>query len=77
MNRDIFVKLLKEAGLSKKELADILEISYSTVTNWGSSKRYPYWLKTWLIFYIKAKKYDDIRYLIENSGIFTPQDEKN
>jgi len=73
MNRDIFVKLLKEAGLSKKDLADLLEVSYSTVTNWGSSKRYPYWLKTWLIFYIKAKKYDQIKTLVENSGIFSSQ----
>lgn len=70
MNKDIFVKLLKEAGLSKKELSELLRISYSTVTNWGSSKKYPYWLKTWLIFYIKAKKYDEIKDLIEKSAIF-------
>lgn len=71
MNKDIFVKLLKEAGLSKKELASILNISYSTVTNWGSSKRYPYWMKTWLINYIKAKRYDQLKEIIENSSVFT------
>ena len=71
MNKDIFVKLLKEAGLSKKELASILNISYSTVTNWGSSKRYPYWMKTWLINYIKAKRYDQLKEIIENSSVFS------
>lgn len=70
MNKDIFVKLLKEAGLSKKELASVLGISYSTVTNWGSSKRYPYWVKTWLINYIKAKRYDQLKEIIENSSVF-------
>lgn len=57
-----FKRLLKKAELNKKDLAEILETSYQGVNNWGTNGReYPYWVKTWLENYIKAKSYEDIK----------------
>ena len=57
-----FKRLLKKAELNKKDLAEILETSYHVVNNCGTNGRvYPYWVKTWLENYIKAKSYEDIK----------------
>ena len=57
-----FKQLLKKAELNKKDLCEILETSYQGVNNWGTNGReYPYWVKTWLENYIKAKSYEDIK----------------
>lgn len=56
--------LLKKAGLKKKELSQIFQMSQSAVNNWGASKEIPYWLHSWLENYIKAKKYDVIQDLL-------------
>ena len=64
MDKERFNELLKEAGLKKKELSEIFAMSQSAVNNWGSSKEIPYWLKSWLENYIKAKKYDVVQDLL-------------
>jgi len=58
--------LLSNAKLRKKELSILLGIAQSTVNNWGSSKEIPYWLESWLHFYVKAKRYDEMRSKICN-----------
>ncbi|EKU12230.1 hypothetical protein [Campylobacter showae] len=61
MDRDEFNELMKRAGLNKKRLAEILETSYQGVNSWGTNGRgYPYWVKSWLINYIKAGNFDKI-----------------
>ena len=56
-----FKKLLKNANLTKKELATQLEVSYNTINAWGTNGRgYPYWVKSWLENYVKAKELDGI-----------------
>lgn len=52
--------LLKEAKLTKKELSEIFSLSYGSVRNWGTSVDYPYWFRSWIENYIKAKKYDEL-----------------
>ncbi|WP_313956430.1 helix-turn-helix domain-containing protein [Aliarcobacter cryaerophilus] len=59
---DEFKQLLKEANLTKREFSELLKISYQGVNNWGTNGReYPYWVKSWLENYIKAKSYDMIK----------------
>jgi hypothetical protein len=56
-----FKELLKNAKINKKELAELLEVDYNTVNAWGTNGRgYPYWVKSWLENYIKAKDLDNI-----------------
>jgi len=59
--------LLASAKLKKKDLSSLLGIAQSTVNNWGSSKEIPYWLESWLRFYLKAKNYDEMRSKICNN----------
>lgn len=59
---DEFKQLLKEANLTKREFSELLQISYQGVNNWGTNGReYPYWVKSWLENYIKAKSYESIK----------------
>ena len=59
---DEFKQLLKEANLTKREFSELLQISYQGVNNWGTNGReYPYWIKSWLENYIKAKSYESIK----------------
>ena len=62
MNREEFNSLLKEADLTKKEFCNLIDLNYSTVNTWGSSKiNIPKWVKSWLENYIKSKSYEDIK----------------
>lgn len=56
-----FNKLLEDANLNKKELANLLGCAIQTVNNWGSTQNIPYWVESWLENYIKAKTYKDIK----------------
>lgn len=61
MDREEFNTLLEKANLSKKEFAQIIEMRYSSVNNWGSSQQIPRWVKSWLENYVKAKSYTDVK----------------
>lgn len=61
MDKKEFNDLLKRANLSKKGFADLLGVLPSSVNNWGSSQNIPYWVEPFLISYIKAKRYDEIK----------------
>ena len=61
MDREEFNELLKKANLNKKELADIVGLSYSAVNNWGSGSDFPRWVSSWLDNYIKAKEFENIK----------------
>ncbi len=64
MKKEEFQSLLKEASLKKKDLANILGIGQLSVNNWGSSKDIPYWVKSWLDNFIKAKKFNEAKSLL-------------
>ncbi|EAL1800929.1 XRE family transcriptional regulator [Campylobacter jejuni] len=67
LSKDEFKKLMINANLSKKELAEKLEVSYNAINGWGTNGRdYPYWVKSWLENYIKAQKYNKIKDLIKD-----------
>lgn len=64
-----FTKLLKDAGLSKKDFSGILGTSYQGVNNWGTNGRdYPYWVESWLNLYIENKKCKELKQMIKDSG---------
>ena len=65
LDRDYFKVLLEKAGLSKKDFANKLDISYSTVNGWGSTQNIPYWVQSWLENYIKAKDMDKVINAVE------------
>ncbi len=60
MNKKEFNLALKQTGLSQKEFANILGIASQTVNSWGTTQNIPYWVKSWLENYAKAKLADDL-----------------
>ena len=59
MNKKEFNELLKKAELTKKDFANISEVSYNTITGWGSHKKpIPNWVKPFIENYIKAKRFE-------------------
>lgn len=63
MNKEEFIKKLKELNLTIKDFSQISNISYSTISNWGYSSNekvipVPNWVEPFLINYEKARKYD-------------------
>ena len=54
-------KKLKDINLSKKEFANLSNISYNTVNNWNDeNKPVPPWVESWLENYIKAKDIEKV-----------------
>jgi len=64
MNNDEFKILLKKAGLSKKKLAEVANISPNTANMWGSVRPVPSWVEPFIINYIKAKTLDSVKDVI-------------
>lgn len=62
-----FKDLLKASGITKKEFADLSNMSYGTVNSWGVEGRaeVPDWVKPFLENYEKAKTLDLIRKILE------------
>lgn len=69
MTKDELKKNLKKTGMNKRQLAELLGLSYSTVNNWGSSKSIPHWVESWLKLYIEAKEYKELRERMIAAGI--------
>jgi ABC-type oligopeptide transport system substrate-binding subunit len=62
MDKEEFNELLRKAGISKKEFANLTNISYNTITGWGSTNKIvPNWVKPFIENYQKAKIVDDIK----------------
>lgn len=67
MDKQRFKELLKLANISKKELAELLNISQVTVNGWGSTQSIPYWMESWLVNRIKANYYDEIINMVDTT----------
>lgn len=67
MNKQEFTSSLKRINLSKKEFAQMANISYNTVNNWNDENRpIPPWVKSWLENYIAKKKFETIKEIIQD-----------
>lgn len=60
MKNEDFERLLKVANINKKTFASLVEMNYTSVTNWSSNNNVPKWVKSWLENYIKAKDLDRV-----------------
>ena len=62
MNKEELTKKIEDIKLSKKDFADLANISYNTVNNWNdTNKPVPSWVESWLNNYEKAKTYNDVK----------------
>ncbi len=69
MDNKTFEGLLKEAGLTKKEFAKLVNMSYGGVVNWGREKQsLPNWVDSWLELYIANRKFENLKRSIKESG---------
>jgi len=63
MDKNTFIKRIKNLQLNKKEFAYLCKTSYSTVNNWGTIVNdkplpIPAWVEPFLDYYEKAQKLD-------------------
>lgn len=61
MQKDEFIKLLKDLNISKKKFAEIADVPYPTVSNWGVSRsgkvlEIPNWVRQFLYYYDRSQK---------------------
>lgn len=56
-----FEELLKKANVNKKEFSSLVEMNYTSITNWKNTDNVPKWVKSWLENYIKSKSYENIK----------------
>ena len=69
MTNEEFEKILKTIGLTKKEFARLVDVSYGGVVNWGrESQTVPNWVESWLELYAKNKKFEILKQSIKDSG---------
>ncbi|STQ87181.1 hypothetical protein LS73_001095 [Helicobacter muridarum] len=66
MTIEDFESQLKILKLKKKEFASMVNASYTGVVGWNTRGVTPEWVDSWLFNYAKAKKYDEIRRIIED-----------
>ena len=69
MDKEVLNKLLKQAGLTRKELAKLTDLAHSTVNNWGSGQNVPHWVKSWLENYIEKNKLEALKKALRESGV--------
>ena len=69
MNNEDFEELLKNANLNKKEFATLVEMNYTSVTNWAGNNNVPKWVKSWLENYIQMRKFETIKKTLRDSGV--------
>ena len=62
-------ELFKQAGFTKKEFAEMFELSNSAVNNWGGSSKIPLWAPSWLTLYIENKQCKELKATLKNSGL--------
>ena len=65
MDRENFKELLKIAKITKKEFANIANVPYGTVNNWGllrdgKTLPVPGWVEPFMQYYLQAKKLEYI-----------------
>lgn len=64
-----FETILKSTGLTKKEFAHQVKMSYGSVVNWGRPHQsVPDWVESWLVLYLNNKKFEELKKSIKESG---------
>ena len=69
MTNNEFEIKLKDIGITKKEFASLVDMSYGGVVNWGrSTQTIPNWVESWLELYKKNKNFEKLKKSIKESG---------
>jgi hypothetical protein len=69
MTNKEFETMLKSTGLTKKEFAHQVKMSYGSVVNWGRAHQsVPDWVESWLDLYLNNKKFEELKKSIKESG---------
>ena len=58
MDMERLNSLFKQAGISKKEFAKLMNINAQSVYAWESTQSATYWIWSWLENYAKARMFD-------------------
>lgn len=67
MNKADFDRYLKRLDLSKKDLANLTNLSYNTINGWnGENKPYPEWLESWFVNCEKSLKFEKIKQILQD-----------
>lgn len=61
MNNVDFENKLKALGLSKRDFSELCGGAYNNIAGWKQKGYTPEWVESYLEFYEKAKKYDDLQ----------------
>ena len=62
MTKADFDKRLKELGINRQAFCELCGLSYATIASWkDDSRAVPSWVEPFLLYYEKAKKYDDLQ----------------
>ena len=69
MNYEIFEVLLKQANINKKEFANLVEMNYTSITNWKNTDNVPKWVKSWLQNYIEKCKHEKLKETLRDVGV--------
>ena len=61
MTNTDFENKLKALKLTKRDFSELCGLGYTTITNWRGFGKTPEWVESYLEFYDKARKYDEIK----------------
>lgn len=64
MTNDELKNQLKDIDLSLKDFAELVDISYSTVSKYGSSSPVPPWIVSWIDLYKQALQLRKLKTLL-------------
>lgn len=68
MDKEQLTVILKSINLSKKDFAELANISYNTVNNWNDdNKPIPSWVESWLTLYIDNKECKELKQLLRDT----------
>lgn len=67
MDNQTFEELLKDAGLTKKEFAQLVDMNSNSVTNWNKSDKVPQWVNSWLKLYIENKECKELKQILKET----------
>ena len=69
MNYAEFCAVLDQLSMTKREFAGLVGMNEGAVTNWGTTDKVARWVPSWLENYSKAKKVEDLKEFIKESGL--------
>ena len=68
LNKNELTQRLEALNITKKEFADLANVSYNTVNNWNNTTRpVPEWVESWLENYSLARKYKIIEKVLQDT----------